>query len=151
MTPVDRSVLDRLRELADAATPGPWAYWGISNEAHDDGLSAFTEVGGPVNGGMKECQVAICQPIGRPHERIIADAEFIAAANPATVLGLLELIGELAAGLREIAEADYIQTGKRLASTTLTPQPLWDDVKRVYALDDAQAAARVLLDRLETT
>lgn len=70
----DRVDLDQLRELAQASTPGPW-------EA--DCCSAANIVHG------------LSDSIGV--DAVRADAEFIAAANPAVVLDLLARIAEVEA------------------------------------------------------
>lgn len=67
MTEID---LNDLREKAEAATPGPWSSSGSQVWGHDGNLVAAV----------------------RDHSELVdrPDAEFIAAANPATVLALIE-------------------------------------------------------------
>ena len=84
----------RLRELAQKATPGPWkagclASWnadGVScrfvYRGNDESVQTRVRIKGGegVNGSVFDCD---------------ADAEYIAAANPATVLALLDEIDRL--------------------------------------------------------
>ena len=82
--------LDALRVKAEAATPGPWA-----GGRHDmfsilDGYkSKYIYAGRDI--------VAVSPGWDKKGEaQVIADAVFIAAANPATVLRLLDVINTLA-------------------------------------------------------
>ena len=72
---------DTLRKLAQEATPGPWL----------DMASPPTEVRADVRGPgpMRSYVACSCR---------VADAAFIAAANPQVVLGLLDEIARLQAG-----------------------------------------------------
>ncbi len=84
-----------LRALAEGATPGPWttisrgAYWG-----EEEG-----DVRGP--DGQDIYGAEFVQPLNRQNttrgHAWFRDTAFIAAANPATVLALLDEIEELAA------------------------------------------------------
>jgi hypothetical protein len=79
--PID---IEKLRQLAEAATPGPW-------EVSDDDMFSPIEVtsDGP---GRDICCLDTYDH--RPDERA-NDAAFIAAANPQTVLALLDEIERL--------------------------------------------------------
>ena len=66
--------LDELEKLAKGATRGPWEY---KAGLHTDGL-----IWVPTEGEMA---------IEFPHTNAIADTQFIAAANPETVLKLIEV------------------------------------------------------------
>jgi hypothetical protein len=62
-----------LKKAAEAATPGPWRYWGEVGH----------EIFGPVHGGSG----SRCFRLN--NDARMADAEFIAAANPEVVLSLI--------------------------------------------------------------
>ena len=71
--------LDKLRELAEAATPGPWS----AHRPHPDyGTYVVEQVGPP-----SIDEVALCRDAWGDE-----NSEFIAAAHPATVLDLLDRI-----------------------------------------------------------
>lgn len=85
MTPDD---LDRLRKLAAEATPGPWKYMPKICTVYAEGT-----------------RVAEVLTAGGPVSPLQPDGLYIAAANPATVLALLDRIKELeAARSRAVAE-----------------------------------------------
>ena len=77
-----------LRKLAEAATPGPWNYY-------DDSLST----------GRIEI-VALGKTVTRIYRSVPeedgANAEFIAAANPQTIIALLDTIEAQAAEIEEL-------------------------------------------------
>lgn len=81
--------LKALKEAAEKATPGPWAWEGDQLLAlrmgHTDTVLVADEF--PFNGEEQ-------------------DHAFIALANPSTILSLIERCEELEGTLREIAEAD---------------------------------------------
>ena len=93
-----------LRKLAEAATPGPWNYY-------DDSLST----------GRIEI-VALGKTVTRIYRSVPeedgANAEFIAAANPQTIIALLDTIEAQAAEIeRQNATIDsYINTAAVLAA-----------------------------------
>ena len=74
----DADWIDNLARLAEAATPGPW-------EARRDDLNDEVTV---VHDQERVFYVAGVGVYGMP--RVMADAEFIAAANPAAILRLIE-------------------------------------------------------------
>lgn len=82
----------KLRELAQAATPGPWM---VKTEKVMSIGTAYehrvTQVQEAV--GLHTCAHGICQ-VFQWHERS-TDVDFIAAANPQTVLALLDEIERL--------------------------------------------------------
>lgn len=80
------SAAERLRELADAATPGPW----------------FTETGGVYNATRGYLVV----PTG-DSDQDRADAAFIAAANPAVVAQLLAWVEWVAAVKDDACRYDH--------------------------------------------
>ena len=92
---------NKLKELAERATPGPWncnRHWAI--------------VGGPVleftNGAAQQQIAMACGQIWMHDEELRNNAEWIAAANPAAVL---ELIAEVER-LRKDAERYRFLCGK---------------------------------------
>ena len=104
LTPLD---LEELKRLAEAATPGPWTC--------QEGSTSYPEC------DDKDFWAAVLSPNGRDvitlYERYGAknddrkdydfDAAFIAAANPATVLSLINQIEGMRAALEPFArEAD---------------------------------------------
>lgn len=78
-----------LRRLAQAATPGPWGNTDVSDP---------TRINSPYD------QVAICYRTSRA----IANARFIAAANPVTVIELLDEIERLRTQ-RDEHKADWLE------------------------------------------
>jgi hypothetical protein len=85
----------RLRELAQKATPGPWELDALENREHGLFINDDHPEAGTL--GCASNQVA-----GFMVER---NAEFIAAADPATILALLdELANAYARGARETYE-----------------------------------------------
>lgn len=93
-------VLDeaRLRELAEAATPGPWETY--ENAAGNIGI-------GEVEGRkVAMFQTSTADRKGWAYRHHLRNAAFIAAANPATILALLDaLSAERERGEYRIAEA----------------------------------------------
>ena len=86
MTPAD---LSRLESLARKATPGPW-FRPIANDT-----------------AVRSDDVDIAQTVGAYElewERMEADAAYIAAANPAAVLALIERVRELEGKLEAIRD-----------------------------------------------
>ena len=87
---------EELKRLAQAATPGPWAYTKDSNDF-------------PVNGyvTVRDCIYSVCI---LPYEGIRTDYRvtdnglFIAAANPAAILALIQQRDELLAEMRAIED-----------------------------------------------
>lgn len=67
----------RLRELAQKATPGPWGY----ELDHGSYLRIYSDAGSRIVDGCGCCGSPNCDEV---------NATFIAAANPATVLTLLD-------------------------------------------------------------
>lgn len=76
-----------LRKLAEAATPGPWF---VRHAATDDGLSEVED--GRMHGLF-------------PFNCEAHDAAFIAAANPKTVLELLDEVTKLREAMRTASDA----------------------------------------------
>ncbi len=87
--------IEELKRLAEAATPGPW------------GAAINTNMDSKVSHSFGD----ICQT-----GKDIGDAIFIAAANPAVVLELIQQRDELLAALREIRTLghNYTQVSHRV-------------------------------------
>lgn len=77
MTP---SILDRLEKLSRDATPGEWVKW-----SHCHGSEHRAEVHARVIGHPLICT-------GKKNHQPDSDLEFIAAANPATIITLIKVI-----------------------------------------------------------
>ncbi|MBW6161987.1 ead/Ea22-like family protein [Pseudomonas aeruginosa] len=89
---------NKLKELAERATPGPWScnrHWAI--------------VGGPVleftNGAAQQQIAMACGQSWMHDEELRNNAEWIAAANPAAVLELIAEVERLEAELSQCASA----------------------------------------------
>lgn len=85
--------LDRLEALARAATPGEWA-------AYLGGIKSNPTVGAVVSGKASHICLLSCSReyrdrARRTREQSRADASFIAAANPASILRLIDRVREL--------------------------------------------------------
>lgn len=85
--------LDKLRGLAEAATPGPWV---AENYVDEVGLSVIASlkddcISNPTRGQV--CHVSVVAgATGADPAGATTNAAFIAAANPATILALLDRI-----------------------------------------------------------
>lgn len=100
--------MNELRLLAQAATPGPW-------HLHQDGLNhGFPRGVMEINAGDWQAFAgAWAISGGKPSEEGAANAAFIAAANPATVIELLDLL-EAAEEDRDTLRAE-VESWKGLA------------------------------------
>ena len=93
---MNQEQINELRQLAQAATPGPWAYTTDSNDF-------------PVNGyvTVRDCIYSVCllpyEGI-RTDDRVTDNGLFIAAANPAAVLELIRQRDELMEALKDARE-----------------------------------------------
>ncbi|MFG8158697.1 ead/Ea22-like family protein [Pseudomonas aeruginosa] len=107
-----------LRRLAEAATPGPWScnrHWAI--------------VGGPTleftNGAAQQQIAMACWQSWMREEELRNNAAFMAAANPKTILALLdEIDGMKASGWRNHS-VNYARAEK-CPQTLETAQAAWD-------------------------
>ena len=100
---------DKLRELAEKATPGPWEFGHIQSEGEygsdDDGGYGYRSYEVADNEGrcLMDCLNNDNGMVEVGHDGIAWDsiaernAEFVAAANPATILTLLDMIDRPAA------------------------------------------------------
>ena len=93
--------LAQLRKLAEQATPGPWRHY--NGKLRSRFPSVINEVKGPpdtppiVNwGGFDTCDT--------PRPQLKANAAYIAAADPTTVLRLLDAIEELERELKQVQD-----------------------------------------------
>ena len=119
----------KLRELAQAATPGPW------NCELDCGsrLRIYSETNSGIVDGCGCCGSPNCDD---------ADANFIVAANPATVLALLDkLDGTESMFLAACADLGAINKLLGLDPDDGGAEPILYEVKRLLAIE---AAARNL-------
>ena len=93
---MNQEQINELRQLAQAATPGPWAYTTDSNDF-------------PVNGyvTVRDCIYSVCllpyEGI-RTDDRVTDNGLFIAAANPAAILALIQQRDELMEALKDARE-----------------------------------------------
>lgn len=99
-TPGDGVDLDALVALAEAATPGPW-------QPYNDGVVGFPGIGKglvPTKSSDEDTR------------QRIYDARFIAACDPATILGLVERVKEAEADRDEWKQAavDEAERANRL-------------------------------------
>ena len=85
---------EELKRLAEAATPGPW----------------FAAVSSNMNNSVHVSMGTICNT-----GKNIDDAAFIAAANPAAILELIQQRDELLAALKRIGELSYDSQAMRVA------------------------------------
>lgn len=104
-----------LRRVAEAATPGPWRMVPDERTYRDlNGHPTGNEyiAGYDVHSDARE--IIGCEGINPAQE---TDAAFIAAANPATVLALLDRVERLEHTLRDIAENAPTDAGKWMEYT----------------------------------
>ena len=108
-----------LRKLAEAATPGPWI---TKDWASTDADGAINVCGTSVMAPQSLCGIFTVALEGDGTN----DVEYIAAANPAAILKLLEINAELAKALKLCAA---VCAGETLSKSSL-----------VQALEKARAA-----------
>lgn len=120
--------LSALAELAGRATPGPWmAEW--TDLTYDDL--------GPEGWAVDAEGGSVCVPDGPLGQRE-HDARFIAAANPSTVLSLIDTILQLQGEVQAISAA--IGTVRFMDPPDGGDVPLAEQVRRMCeALDHAEA------------
>lgn len=147
MTSIDRTELDRLRELAAAATPGPWEADGRTYTERDK--TSYT-VWGIQAGKETVVEVGYDRDYHTPEAAIgkESDAEFIAYANPQRVTRLVGLVEELTGGLRDLLTwMSAVAHADTLADDDASGTSMELDFQATQILE----AARVLLDRLGAT
>lgn len=138
-----------LRALAEQATPGPWAYEATAEKSNDWAVGqAFDEHGHPLSGRLDtsvewlEDRIITRRLIGESEDAPrLADAAYIAAANPAVLLALLIEMQEWRTALDELHVSNWIGV-----VDGLTPG---EAVRKLleYALDQERAALRDELAR----
>lgn len=99
MTPAE------LLALARAATPGPWRHNPAATRHEPVWRIEYTAK------GMNRGASFVIANMEGTEGNDIANARFIAAANPATVIALCERIAALEAGLREACDGWAIDAG----------------------------------------
>lgn len=79
-----------LREKAEAATPGPW----------ENRTGMWNHIDGAIGAGNKH--IALCGSLNTPEEerrvtrnQMLANADYIAAANPTAILQLLDIVEDI--------------------------------------------------------
>ena len=118
---VTPEMLAELRRLAEAATPGPWeAFGAVDGRRGERWLGVTTD--------MRATESARAGDVFSAQNCTRQDALFIAAANPAAVLALLDDADALRAELAHMREA---RDNARAEVKRLTAQ-----VERVRALAD---------------
>lgn len=101
--------LDNLEKLADEATPGPWTDGGTG--------TIVCEVDG--NELNPSIQRSIVSPSCKNHEsNLDEDAAFIAAANPATIKTLIQVIREAREALAFYANREMYMADCELGDIT---------------------------------
>ena len=85
--------IKELRRLATAATPGPWTTQGHTGSSEIDGSNPYTVF--EINGGaIRVVDVAYDRDYYYPEGGVTGepDAAYIAAADPTTILALLDVV-----------------------------------------------------------
>lgn len=87
---MDAEAMDELRRRAEAATPGPWRADPMGFNVAENGLIIET-IGAEVHPAAPYAEVVRVGVVGKPRtaRELWADARYIAAANPATLLSLI--------------------------------------------------------------
>lgn len=88
-----RAAAQRLRTLAEAATPGPWMH--ATNTGRKDGISL---VGAMANRGTGKAVAVFAEPDVRQRA---ADAAYVAAMHPGVTLALAEVLEKAAADIAD--------------------------------------------------
>lgn len=125
---IDQGMLKKLRDLALAATPGPW-----DTKRGPDGYQHI----GPARSILRIALVDGVEPCDALASRE-ADAAFIAAADPQTVIALLDEIerlrvipaADIASLARQLWEEERGELTRQLASMTAARDELADLAER---------------------
>lgn len=103
---VDAAELDKLKALAEAATPGPWEWGGTECHTQAEALAICeANLAATAQPGTHFCEVYLAD--GRRTALVgngptgIQNAEFIAAANPAAILRIAALVAQQAARIEQ--------------------------------------------------
>lgn len=133
--------LDKLRALAEKATPGPWVvdyevYHGMTTANVKDCAIVKREVGRnlhivdqPRNYSSLEDDTNLI----KKQERDFTNAAFIAATNPETIKALIDDRAELIAAIREVYE-DYYK---------------WVDEESIFVTAEYSEAVQDLMSALQ--
>lgn len=115
---MDKAKREELRRLAEAATPGQWHYDGYSlifaQPPDGHALNESVEPGEPNHACIATVPMAPDEAHGgdaRFHPQTLANAAYIAAANPATILALLDHIERVEAQLDANVQAKWELAG----------------------------------------
>lgn len=95
--------LERLRELAEKSTPGPWAYEFTGEKSNDWCVGQVCGPDGELKSGEFVEGDCVVELVAMAEDARLADARFIAATDPQTVLALISMVEERDAVLRQIA------------------------------------------------
>jgi len=120
--------LQQLKALALAATPGPWER-GAKGNGHE--LHVYgEELGGAAICGMDK-------PYNfTPHERRIQNLDYIAAANPAVVLGLIARIERATANAQPVStSSERVENaaGNEQVERAAAPSPSESNMQKVHS------------------
>lgn len=117
MTELSAEKLAALREIAEAATGGPWSR---TSDVEDTEFGTFAAYGVTPIAELR--QLGDSDPAGLFAETMTGeDAEYIAAFDPPTVLALLDLIAEQQAELDVFREREAASSASRIQIEHLTP------------------------------
>lgn len=122
--------LDTLEFRAVVATPGPWK----TVDAH--AMSIYDEIRG-ANGE----RIATTYSTRNPFDLAEANAAFIAAANPAVVLGLITELRRVSDMVRKEREArNWLATmlGEHYGKEEGSPQKWLDEARRIAGITEEQ-------------
>jgi len=86
--------LERLKELAEKATEGPWAYEFTGEKSNDWCVGQVCGPDGELKSGEFVEGDCVVELVAMAEDARLADARFIAATDPQTVLALIEMVEE---------------------------------------------------------
>jgi len=118
---------EELKRLAQAATPGPWAYTKDSKDF-------------PVNGyvTVRDCIYSVCvlpyEGI-RTDDRVTDNGAYIAAANPAAILALIAEIDSLRDQVNGLT--GELESERKRLDFSLNREGFYDHTTRVFFCDRA--------------
>ena len=132
----DNSKIEELRRLAEAATPGPWRMEHMSISAHIhqvDGLH-----------GLASCVIGYGNWDEPKQSEGAKNASFIAAANPATIIALLDELDASKAMVRKLYQG-YVNTLEAGRDRILALGGQCDSVEVMEEFDPVLRAARAFV------
>ena len=142
---------ERLRKFAEAATPGPWS---VGDDEHECAATLRAQPIRKTDGMPSGDPVEVIIPFGRAY----SDAAFIAAANPQTVIALLDDNAQLREACATwqnhftdmpglaAANAEIVSLRSQLATVTAARDEACDGWRR--ALDAICDVDQALYDRV---